>query len=62
MALKLGKTALVEIVGILQKGLAQGIDISQALRDMEMEEVDGALELTSDYVARREGVDESWDG
>lgn len=55
MGLKLGKTVLVEIVGILQKGLLSGVDVSQQLRDLELKIDDDALhvELSDDFVARR---------
>jgi hypothetical protein len=55
MALKLGKTVLVEIVAIVQRGLTQGIDISQQLRDIELDDPsDGTIELTQAYVDRRD--------
>jgi hypothetical protein len=54
MALKLGKTVLVEIVAILQRGLSQGIDISQQLRDIDLESAGETVELTQEYSDRRD--------
>jgi hypothetical protein len=54
MALKLGKTVLVEIVAILQRGLSQGIDISQQLRDIDLDLSGETVELTQEYSDRRD--------
>lgn len=63
MALKMGKTVLIEIVAIVQKGLLQGIDISQQLRDVEFEvdpEDPNTVRLSDEYVARRADDAESF--
>lgn len=57
MALKLGKTVLIEIIAIVQKGLLEGMDISQQLRDVELElsgdPQNETVELAPEYVIRR---------
>jgi hypothetical protein len=60
MALKLGKTVLVEIVAILQRGLSQGIDISQQLRDIELETTEDTVELTQAYTDSRSSDPDSY--
>ena len=52
--MKLGKTTLLEIVNIVQEGLTKGIDISQRLRDLDVEEKDGSLELSDSYMSGRD--------
>ena len=52
--MKLGKTTLLEIVNIVQEGLTKGIDISQRLRDLDVEEKDGSLELSDSYTSGRD--------
>jgi hypothetical protein len=42
---KLANDALLGIMACLRKGLAEGADISQLLRDMELVEEDGKLTL-----------------
>lgn len=51
--MKLGKTALLEIVNIVQEGLVKGVDISQRLRDLDLEEKEGALETSKTYVSAK---------
>jgi hypothetical protein len=55
--MKLGKTVLLEIMDIVRKGLAEGIDVSQALREIDVHTVDadsgsyaGTVELSTAYV------------
>jgi hypothetical protein len=56
--MKLSKEALVEIMAIVQMGLIEGKDISQGLRDLDLEVVDvgtsgvlTALGLSQEYLA-----------
>ena len=61
--MKLSKEALLEIVAIVQDGLMNGKDISQALRDLDFDLVhglptvdksnidNGTLTLSSEYLA-----------
>jgi hypothetical protein len=56
MALKMGKTVLIEIVAIVQKGLLQATDISQQLREVEFEldeQEPGTVRLSDYYVAKQ---------
>ena len=53
--MKLSKTALLEIVEIIREGLAEGKDISDGLRQLDLEAVHNhedvvTLELTERYV------------
>lgn len=53
--MKLGKSVLVEIVAILQVGLTEGKDISQMLRDIDLD-VDlekQVVELSEGYLKSR---------
>lgn len=43
--MKLADDALLGIMACLRKGLEEGIDISQLLRDMELVEKDGKISL-----------------
>jgi hypothetical protein len=68
MGLKLGKTVLIEIVSIVQRGMLDGIDISQELRNIEMQLSDDphneTVELADEYVDRQKKIAESsrdWD-
>lgn len=55
--MKLGKSALLEIMDIVREGLVTGTDISQKLRDLDLMVVEhngatvksSVLELTVDY-------------
>jgi len=54
--MKLGKTALLEIVQIVLEGLANNTDISDKLRQLDLVEDTstqnpGLLELSSEYVS-----------
>ena len=62
--MKLGKTVLVEIVAIVQEGFSKGIDISQKLRDIDVNVLHGdveddgdTIELTTEYIKNREQDD-----
>lgn len=46
--MKLANDALLGIMACLRKGLEEGVDISQLLRDMELVERDGELTLAPD--------------
>lgn len=62
MALKLGKTVLVEIIAAVQRGMLEGIDISQQLRDLEMEvdpEDPTTVRLTEAYTSSRNWEEQS---
>lgn len=48
--MKLGKLALLEIVAIFQDGLLGIRDASEALRELDLAEEAGALELSKEYV------------
>lgn len=52
--MKLGKSVLLEIVAAVQKGLTEGVDISDQLRSLEMEPFDGAIETTQFVGGRRD--------
>lgn len=60
--MKLGKTVLLEIVNIVQEGLTKGVDISQRLRDLDLQVAPGSrvdqsedvLELSKGYVSSRD--------
>lgn len=41
--MKLADSGLIAIIEILRKGLADGVDISQLLRELDLEVVDGKL-------------------
>lgn len=43
--MKLADDALVGVMACMRKGLSEGVDISQLLRDMELVEKDGQLTL-----------------
>lgn len=63
MTLKLGKTVLIEIVSIVQKGLLHGVDISQQLREVEFEidnDEPDTVRLTEEYVAKQADDAESY--
>lgn len=49
--MKLAKDALIEIIDIVRQGLATATDISENLRqlDLEVDEGTSSLRLTSDY-------------
>jgi hypothetical protein len=51
----LGNTALVEIVAAFQDGISTGTDVSQKIREIELEvdSVTGKLELTQAYLLAR---------
>lgn len=49
--MKFSKQVLIEIMAIVQDGLMTGSDVSQALRDLDLE-VDGDhLDLSREYLA-----------
>jgi len=57
--MKLGKTAIAEIVGIVAHGIANGVDISEGIRNIDLGPAHGwaltsafpdVLELTQEYV------------
>ncbi len=50
--MKLGKSVLLEIVAIVQEGLVNGSDVSQALRsiDLEVVEESDTVELSEAYL------------
>ncbi len=53
--MKLSKTALLEIVEIIREGLAEGKDISDGLRQLDLyvthaDDVVGELDLTKEYL------------
>lgn len=63
MGLRLGKTVLIEIMAIVQRGILDGIDISQKLREIDVEvdpEENGSVCLTEGYVERRKN-EQAWD-
>lgn len=43
--MKLGKSVLVAIMASLQKGLTEGVDISNELRNIDVEVKDGKVEV-----------------
>lgn len=52
--MRLGKDVLLEIVAIVQDGLINGTDVSQALRDLDLAETaDKNLSLSSSYLESR---------
>ena len=53
---KLADDALLGIMACLRKGLAEGMDISQLLREMELVEKDGRLSLDPDSDPWRKAV------
>lgn len=55
MGLKLGPDVLTEIVAIVQKGLFEGADVSQELRDLDLtvSETDDTIYLTDEYLSAR---------
>lgn len=57
--MKLGKSALLEIVAIFQEGMLGDTDVSDRLRELDLDAVhdpaatdDHRLELTAEYVAK----------
>lgn len=52
--MRLASDVLIEIMNIVQSGLLLQEDVSQALRDLDLEEIDGELVLSEDYVNERE--------
>ena len=52
--MKLGKSVLLELVAIVQEGIAKGEDISQMLRELDLveesNEASASLELSVAYV------------
>lgn len=44
--MKLADDALLGIMACLRKGLSEGVDISQLLREMDLVEKDGAVALS----------------
>jgi hypothetical protein len=50
--MKLSKNALLEIVAIVQDGLMNGKDISQALRDLDFVEQKGAILSQTDDIGK----------
>lgn len=66
--MKLGKTVLLEIVNIVQEGLTKGVDISQRLRDLDLQVSPGSrvdqsedvLELSKGYVSTRDSDPDSF--
>jgi len=57
---KLADDALLGIMACLRKGLAEGVDISQLLRDMDLVERDGKLSLSPNSDPWRESVGPSF--
>ena len=47
--MKLGKTVLLEIVAIFQDAIIGEQDASVALRNLDLQEKDGVLELSDSY-------------
>jgi hypothetical protein len=47
--MKLGKTALLEITNIVLMGLLEDKDVSELLRELDVEEKEGVLEITAEY-------------
>ncbi len=52
--LRLGDSTLLEIVALFHHGLMHGEDISDLLRSMELEVLDGKVVLSSSYERRYE--------
>ena len=48
--MRLGPDVLVEIVSIVQHGLLGQVDVSDALRKVDLVDRDGVLGLSSDYL------------
>lgn len=48
--MKLGNTARIEIMALVLEGLSTGTDISEKIRQMDLVEENGVLELSADYV------------
>lgn len=57
--MKLGKFVLAEIIDILRKGLTEGVDVSQSLRDLDVTAFpdgdmyaysEGTIELSAEYL------------
>jgi hypothetical protein len=51
--MKLAEETLLEIVAIVQHGLVYEKDISQMLRDLDLEERETKLYPTQEYLAKR---------
>lgn len=51
--MKLGKTVLVEIVDVVQRGILEMRDVSELLRELEVVERDGEVELSDEYLIAR---------
>lgn len=63
--MKLADDALIAVMLCLQKGLSEGIDISEMLRSMELvQNPDGRLGLDpkSDFVRNGPRVGDIWEG
>lgn len=58
--MKLANDALLGIMACLRKGLAEGADISQLLRDMELVEKDGRIALDPNSDPWRKSVGEEF--
>jgi hypothetical protein len=54
--MKLAPDTLLEIMAILQSGILEMKDISGGLRDLDLEERDGKLGLSAEYVSSREST------
>jgi hypothetical protein len=52
--MKFSDDVLLEIVDIVRRGIATGTDVSQMLRDLDLEESDGRLVMTAGYLEHRE--------
>jgi hypothetical protein len=63
MAMKMGKTVLIEVLNVVRIGFAKMTDISQLLRDVEFEEdpeEPGTVRLTKEYESSRNDDPESF--
>lgn len=49
--MKLSKEAVLEVVAIVQDGILGVKDASDGLRELDLEEYDGCLRLTPEYLA-----------
>lgn len=52
--MKLGKSVLLEIVAAVQKGLTEGVDISEQLRAIEVCVHEGAVETVKSTGGKRD--------
>lgn len=52
--MKLHGEVLLEIISMFQKGILEETDISELMRELDLEQKDGLLVLTEEYKKARE--------